>query len=249
MTDNWSLRRLMESLHQDIETKLSIVRGPIGHPTSKGDASELVWLDMLNTYLPNRYKALKAHVADSRDNFSQQIDVVICDRQYSPFIFSYQDEKVVPAESVYAVFETKQTIDASLIKYAMEKAASVRALHRTSMPIPHAGGTFDAKQPPPIIAGVLSFTSEWSPPLGDTLISNLQADDPNQRLDLGCVASHGIFAFDLQKNAYSVTPETKPATAFLFELIARLQLLGTVPMLDVRAYAEWLSPDQDAVTD
>ena len=30
------------------------------------------------------------------------------------------------------------------------------------------------------------------------------------------------------------------ATAFLFELIARLQALATVPMIDIRAYAAWL---------
>jgi hypothetical protein len=33
----------------------------------------------------------------------------------------------------------------------------------------------------------------------------------------------------------------KAATAFLFELIARLQALGTVPALDARAYARWLA--------
>ena len=32
----------------------------------------------------------------------------------------------------------------------------------------------------------------------------------------------------------------KPATAFLFELIARLQSIATVPMIDIRAYAKWL---------
>jgi hypothetical protein len=33
----------------------------------------------------------------------------------------------------------------------------------------------------------------------------------------------------------------KPATAFLLELIARLQASATVPMIDVRAYAKWLA--------
>ena len=33
----------------------------------------------------------------------------------------------------------------------------------------------------------------------------------------------------------------KPATAFLFKLISQLQFSGTVPMIDVQAYAEWLS--------
>jgi len=35
----------------------------------------------------------------------------------------------------------------------------------------------------------------------------------------------------------------RPATAFLLELIARLQEQATVPMIDVRAYARWLDVD------
>ena len=33
----------------------------------------------------------------------------------------------------------------------------------------------------------------------------------------------------------------KPATAFLLKLISMLQFSGTVPMIDVTAYAQWLS--------
>jgi len=34
--------------------------------------------------------------------------------------------------------------------------------------------------------------------------------------------------------------EGKPATAFLFKVIAQLQFSGTVPMIDVDTYAKWL---------
>jgi hypothetical protein len=43
------------------------------------------------------------------------------------------------------------------------------------------------------------------------------------------------------KGSYGCDRGGKPATAFLLELIARLQDLGTVPRLDVRAYAAWLA--------
>jgi hypothetical protein len=58
------------------------------------------------------------------------------------------------------------------------------------------------------------------------------------RLDIGCVAAHGIFF--RADDTFVVTAENKPATGFLLELIARLQELATVPMIDVRAYARWL---------
>ena len=235
----WSLRVLLAGLHDEIEHKLKTARATLGHPTDKGDASEAVWLELLNLYLPYRYQAAKAHVVDSCDSFSQQIDVLIFDRQYSPFIFRFKDSTVVPAESVYAVFEAKQSIDADEVAYAMEKVASVRRLHRTSLPIPHAGGTYPAKQLAPILGGLLTFESEWNPPLGKPLIDALGVDHSG-RLDLGCVAAHGIFGRDGEE-CFSSTPQAKPATAFLFELIARLQTMATVPMIDVRAYARWLT--------
>ena len=127
------LRSVVED--EDIQRRLQAVRETIGHNGTMGDGSENVWLELLRKYLPERYAVEKAFVVDSKDSMSQQIDVVIFDRQYTPFIFVIENQKVVPAESVYAVFEAKQAIDAGMIDYAQKKVASVRRLHRTSLPI------------------------------------------------------------------------------------------------------------------
>lgn len=236
----WSLQKLLSGLHDDIQLKLETVRKTLGHPGTKGDASEAVWLELLQSYLPKRYSAASAHVVDSLGAFSDQIDVVVFDRQYSPFIFSYQGATVIPAESVYAVFEAKQVINATQVSYAKDKVASVRALHRTSLPIPHAGGTYPPKPLQHILGGLLTFESDWSPPLGTPLEAALATTSPHDRLDLGCVAAHGLFSCD-SGGCHVVTAMEKPATAFLFELIARLQETATVPMIDIRAYAKWLT--------
>jgi hypothetical protein len=233
--NGWSLSQLLAGLHDDIEQRLATARKSFAHAPTKGDASESVWLDLLTTY---RNQVATAHVVDSEGKFSDQIDVVVFDRQYSPFIFTFEGQKVIPAESVYGVFEAKQTLNADLVRYAREKCASVRKLHRTSLPIPYAGGVYDAKQPMPILGGVLAFESEWKPPLGDALQKALSDGDATSRLDIGCVAAHGIFYRADDK--FSIAAEKKPTTAFLLELIARLQELATVPMIDVRAYARWL---------
>jgi hypothetical protein len=236
---DWSLSGLLASLHKDIEHRLATVRESLGHPTTKGDASQHVWLQVLQTYLPRRYQAETAHVVDSNSKFSQQIDVVIFDRQYSPFILHYEDQKVVPAESVYAVFEAKQSVNAGVVRYAQEKIGSVRSLHRTSLPIPHAGGTYPAKPLTPILGGILTLGSDWTPPLGQPLLDALSGGEIDGRLDLGCVAAHGRFAWD-PEGFYTITPRKRAGAAFLLELIARLQEKATVPMIDVRAYARWL---------
>ncbi|KJC62057.1 hypothetical protein UP10_01325 [Bradyrhizobium sp. LTSPM299] len=235
---SWSLPQLLSGLHEDIEARLSLARKSFAHAPTKGDASEHVWLELFKNYLPQRYSAETAHVVDSEGNFSEQIDVVIFDRHYTPFIFKFEGQMIIPSEGVYAVFEAKQTINAELVAYARAKAASVRKLKRTSLPIPHAGGTYEPKPPHSILAGILTFESEWSPPLGKPLTTALETGDQANSLDLGCIAAHGIFYRIGQ--SYSLVPEKKAATSFLLELIARLQEFATVPMIDIRAYARWL---------
>lgn len=236
----WSLSQLLAGLHDDIQQRLETCRKSFGHPGTKGDASQNVWLELLQTYLPQRYQAASAHVVDSNGTFSEQIDVVVFDRQYSPFIFHYEDQTIIPAESVYAVFEAKQVINASHVSYAQKKVSSVRRLYRTSLPIPYAKGTYPPKPLIPILGGILTFESEWKPAFGEPLKTSLQNDVADGRIDLGCVAAHGHFRFDDATNAYDFVAEGKPATAFLFRLISQLQYSGTVPMIDVQAYAQWL---------
>ena len=241
MTD-WSLSQILETLNDTIQWRLYGARRGLSHPGTNGDASENVWIDLFQTYLPKRYQAAKAHVVDSNGNFSEQIDVVIFDRQYSPFIFSYEGQKIIPAESVYAVFEVKQSINACHVRYAQDKVASVRCLHRTSLPIPHAGGDYEAKDLVlvHIYGGLLTFESGWNPALGDSLLKALDTEQgEDKHLDLGCVASHGYFSFEKDKG-YKIHEE-KPTTAFLFKLISQLQFSGTVPMIDIQAYAKWLT--------
>ncbi|HZQ43509.1 MAG TPA: DUF6602 domain-containing protein [Acidobacteriaceae bacterium] len=236
---NWKLEDLLAGLHEQVEHRLSVSRKTLGHATALGDASEQVWREMLNQYLPERYSTERATVIDSKGDASEQIDIVIFDRQYTPFIFNFQGAVVVPAESVYAVFEAKQSLNAAHVEYAQSKIATVRALHRTSLPVPYVAGTYEPKPLHHIIGGLLSFESDWNPPLGDALLRSLEANRAAGRVDIGCVAAHGLFSCDENKCSTAKT-HSKAATAFLLELIARLQECGTVPRIDIRAYAQWL---------
>jgi hypothetical protein len=238
MTD-WTLKTLLAALHDGVKQRLQISRDTMGHAVLKGDASEAVWLDLLNTYLPKRYCAARAIAIDSENNASEQLDIVVFDRQYSPFVFQHEGVNVIPAESVYAVFEAKQSLDAAQVEYTHKKLASVRTLHRTSLPIPHAGGTFDPKPLSSIIGGVLTLESEWKPALGEPLSAALAKGDDHTRIDIGCIAAQGLF-YREALGRYVLVPHEKAATAFLFELIARLQDSATVPMIDIRAYSRWL---------
>lgn len=160
------------------------------------------------------------------------------DRQYSPLVFELGSRRIFPAESVYAVFEAKQSANSTNVKAAKRKAATVRALMRTSLPIRHLDGTFITREVQPILGGLLTLESDWKPPLGASFVDALKARRADELVDVGCIASHGI----IQMTAQGVGPKKckHAATVFLFDLIARLQQLGTVPMLDMRAYARHL---------
>jgi hypothetical protein len=66
----WSLSQLLAGLHERIEQDLARARASFGHPGTKGDASQGVWLELLNHYLPARYRAASAHIVDSKGAFS-----------------------------------------------------------------------------------------------------------------------------------------------------------------------------------
>lgn len=218
----------------------------IHHEGKKGSASEEGWRQMLADYLPKRYCVAEAFVIDSLGQQSQQLDLVIHDRQFSPFWFNQDDTLYIPAESVYAVFEVKQDLDRSTVRDAGEKAASVRNLYRTSDSLVWAGGKMEPRDPIPILSGLLCFQSGWSPPFGSPLIESLGELTEDQRLDLVCALTHGSFEAQYPEGAEGAPPRlalSKPSTALIFfflRLLERLQQVGTVTAMKIREYAKVL---------
>ena len=161
------IKMLFEGLQNQMISQLSTNRAFITHPGSKGDALENAWIEWLTKYLPNRYSVDKAIVIDFEGNTSQQIDIVIYDNWYTPFIFSQNGFHYIPAEGVYAVFEVKPDIQGtannkSYIEYAAEKIESVRMLHRTSTSMINSGRRFDARPLTKIIGGILCSTNSYT---------------------------------------------------------------------------------------
>lgn len=155
--------------------------------------------------------------------------------------FAIRDRPLFRPKAFMPYSRRNKQINASLVEYARKKAESVRKLHRTSLPIPHAGGTYPPKPAIPIIGGILTFESDWSPPMGDPLQKSLGGGNELDRLELGCVAAHGYLQYNSSTGKHDVSLGGKPATAFLFKLISQLQFSGTVPMIDIQAYANWLT--------
>ncbi|MDD5671434.1 MAG: hypothetical protein PHN49_07335 [Candidatus Omnitrophica bacterium] len=234
------IRHFFLGLQQTMQSKFRLAKQTT-HPVTKGDANELEWLQMLSNYLPTRYCADKAFVIDSEGNVSHQIDIVIYDRHYSPFILRESGAKYIPAESVYAAIEVKPEITSVTIGYAAKKAASVRALKRTTTSIVHAGGKIKKPRKPfYILAGILAANGTLS----------LQLKEKNQKaaasatfLNFGCALNERAFWFRKSKHNCYVCEESNKGEALIFfflNLLSELQQLGTVPAIDIQAYAKVL---------
>ena len=261
------LRNLFHGLQEQMLASLNVNRMFIEHPGSKGDATEQHWIEFLRAYLPERYKVDKAIVIDSTGNVSEQMDVVIYDAIYTPFIFKQDGFMYIPAESVYAVFEVKQDVK-GYIEYAAKKVESVRKLKRTSISMVASGITTPARPLTKIRGGILTTTSSYKE--NDTVIKQLEDLKGLQTLDLGCLCDAGSFYVDYKE---TVPKDINPITdnckyieqvyesrevkeiefsnkevslfTFFLQLVSYLKSIGTVAAIDINAYLKAINAKID----
>lgn len=217
------------------------------HRGEQGTRAEGAWLRFVDERLPNRYQVSRGEVFDSTGGFSEQQDVVLYDPQYSPLVLG-GDEPQIVAEAVYGVIEVKPELSPETFEYAKGKAASVRQLARTSVPIYHAGGQLPSKPPVRQLAGLVADASGW--------VSDTTADHVQKHL-LTDTESDALKAIDLVyadalAASHLVNPETGERelkihtgegalAGFLLELLRGLSHLGTVAAIDYGAYRDVLS--------
>lgn len=258
-----NISELFKSLQDQMKGVLATNSRFITHPGSEGDSLENAWIDLLRKYLPNRYSIDKAMVIDHTGNVSQQIDIVIYDNWFTPFIFNQNGFKYIPAEGVYAVFEVKPDICGTStgkhnIEYAGDKIASVRGLLRTSTSMINSGTKLGPRPLTKIIGGIIGIRGSQKPATIEKHIKELSGFNT---LDLGCTVENGSFfadynspenegeikshKFEDYKKYYDARvfkslvfsePEHS-LVMFLMQLTSYLQQsIGTVPAIDMQQY-------------
>lgn len=240
------LSELYCNIQDQMIASLNLSSSAVVHSGTKGDATENDWISFFRSYLPTRYKVDKGIVIDSDGNQSQQIDIIIYDNHYSYFVFHQDDTLLVPAESVYAVFEVKQNLNKEHIQYAGNKAKSVRELHRTSAPIKHAGGQYPPKELHEIISGLLTTTCDLKEPIQAKVVEYLNERNRNERLDLVCSINNCTFSvnnnvflseYDSEANYEILFCESDKSLIYLLlSLLKKLQDIGTVPAISFYDY-------------
>ncbi|MGF6091603.1 DUF6602 domain-containing protein [Pseudomonas sp. 18173] len=234
------LRDAFVAEQEVLRLQLALSSKSITHNGVMGEVNEAHFIEVLRKYLPNRYGVAQGIVVDCNGATSDQIDIIIFDPQYTPTLLDQQSHRFVPAEAVYAVLEAKPSINKQYLDYAANKAASVRRLERTSVPIRHAGGEHPAKALFPIIAGIVATDVEWADGCASkSLIETLGALTGEREINLGIALSD--CAFQVKEGSLHLTEKGGSLAAFLFLLLGRLQALGTVPAVDWERYGAALS--------
>ena len=267
------LKSLFEGLQKQMISQLNTNREFITHPGSKGDSLENAWIEWLQKYLPNRYSVDKAIVIDSNGNTSQQIDIVIYDNWFTPFIFSQNGFHYIPAEGVYAIFEVKPDISGSSecitnIQYAADKIESVRKLKRTTTSIISVGQKQSPRGLTKIVGGILTSTKSGSKTSNETLKKHLKAQSGLKSIDVGCIADYGSFFVDYEgqentditdiekryidfyskriiKEIHFSKSENSLVTFFLQLTRYLQQSIGTVAAIDLQAYSNAINEEID----
>lgn len=266
MKNRVDIKDLFSGLQNQMVAQLNTNREFILHPGSKGDSLENVWIEWLRKYLPNRYCVDKAIIIDSNGDLSHQIDLVIYDQQYTPFVLNQNGIHYIPAEGVYAVFEVKPDFKGNIdghnfFEYTGIKIESVRKLKRTSVRIINAGKEVEARPLTKILGGILASTNSYSNSNNNTIKSHVKNLKGLQTIEIGCAVDYGSFFVNYTGeenltnkffeerilNYYNerifdkVTFSSKgnSLVTFFLQLTRYLQQsIGTVAAIDLNAYAQ-----------
>lgn len=238
-----TVRELMLAKQDEMEAALSANRRIMPHEGEKGAAAELRWREMLSSYLPRRYSVRSGFVVDHAGGVSEQIDIIVHDAQYSPFLFQAGTSCFVPAESVYAIFDAKQEISKKTLAASGQKVASVRQLQRTSGDIwTNAGGPFPGKRPEdqPILGGILAVTSTFKDPFGPYFSRALSRLPEQHELQLGVAVSAGAFEVGAKAEELIIYDRDTALVGFFMALIRKLQPLATALAMDLNIWSKEL---------
>lgn len=230
------LRRALIGVEQEFLATLMQTRRAITHDSTLGDAVEDAWTSLLRRYLPNRYCVAKAFAIDHQGRATEQLDCLIYDAHFTPSLFGRDHHLYVPAEAVYATFEIKQSVTAAHLQAAARKARSVRALKRTSAPIPWASGVNPPKPVLPIISGLLAMTASWEDGLGRAFLRQLERWSDQAELDFVLTAKAGFCDRFTTDRAPRVITGRGALIRGLFRLLEALREKATVTAIEWDRY-------------
>ena len=158
-------------------------------PGTAGDEGEENWAELLRGWLPKSYTVVtKGKIINSEGDLSPQIDILVLDSSYPPFLNS---KKKYIIEGVVAAFECKLSLRKSDIYKVLENSTIIKRMTNIEL------GTPKKELSSSIFYGLLSHTHNWTSS-SDVSINIIdkhlyEADQkfvnhPREMLDLFCIS-------------------------------------------------------------
>lgn len=105
----------------------------INHNPTKGRTREAIIIEQfLKPYLPKRFSIGSGLIIDFSEKESKQQDLIIFDENHSPVLLNVDSDKIIFAESTFAVLEVKSKLTTTELKDILTKAADITELKKTN---------------------------------------------------------------------------------------------------------------------
>jgi len=106
-----SIKSNYDELEHSIVSQL-LLETP-NHQLTTGTYRETIWMSLFKQIIPHKFSIKQGvFIMDSNGNTSAEVDLVIFDEQYTPYIFNYGEICFIPIEAVAVVIQCKSfTLD------------------------------------------------------------------------------------------------------------------------------------------
>lgn len=187
------LKEEFESISQMMHIAFQKTTNMINHPGEKGTSRENALIKYFRPHIPDKYEMSEGIIVDSKDHQSKQVDVIIHDKNTTPFLQDTSLTKIIPIECVYGVIEVKSFLTKETLGQSIKNIQSVRGLCKNTI-----CGT-----PSPTLGFVFAYDSDSSL---ETIYNNflfLTEEIPfDQRITCICVLNKGLI---LPVNKYQLS--------------------------------------------
>lgn len=190
------IKEVFESLSERMKSDFDKTTKLVSHPVVKGSARENALMKYLRPHIPDKYEFSEGIVIDSFDHQSKQIDIIIHDRNTTPFLQDRDLVNIIPIESVYAIIEVKSMLTKEELSKCIDNVKSVRSLKQNTI----------TGQASPTLGFVFAYDSDSSL---DTVYKNfleLSKDVlPEQKITCICILNKGLVLPILKSCLSSIT--------------------------------------------
>lgn len=154
------LKDIFDNLEQSLFNDMSI---RIQHNLEDGKYREYLVKKVLAKIIPAKYSITNGFIIDSENNISQEMDVIIYDKNYVPPFFD-ETYTVVPIEAVIAVIQVKTNLTKNTLEDSIQNLNSINGLNaKTGGKIISAvGGLLEEKRYIAPYKIVVSYKTDYS---------------------------------------------------------------------------------------